>query len=270
MFHRKSDSPAVTFPTEHPHGHVAAHVEAGLALEGPLRWDLYTVAAGPARVMHESYDEHLRYVASAGYDWDDELRFDAKSGQLVGLVLKIGEAGPLSADVGASYLSLLRQRGLPVATRHRDAAHLTPEALRWLSADARELVVLAKGAPAADGSSLRLAVHPSLDLLFHDGQYLGWILHDPLEQLAGASEQAADWDPHVAPRDARHASLVAVLHDYLALVMGPTLTGMERRDPTVEVALEALRARTLELRAHDAVADGLAGRIEELLETFYG
>ncbi len=270
MFHHKPDSPALTFPTEHPHGHVTAHVEVGVELEGPLRWDLYTVAAGPARSMHESYDEHLRYVASAGYDWDDELRFDSRSGRLVALVLKIGEAGALAGEVATSYLALPRQRGVPVASRHRDAAHLTPETQRWLSADARALVVMAPGSPAAGAAALRLAVHPYLDLLFVDGSYLGWVLHEPLEQLAGSSELAASSPAALALRDARHAALVQVLHDYLALVVGPTLGQMERREPAVQVALEGLRARVLELRAHDAVADGLSGRLEELLETFYG
>lgn len=264
MFHGSSE-PSLTFPTEHPHGQLRAHVEPGRALGEPLSWDLYTVALGSRRAMHDSYEEHLRYLASAGYEWDDELRFDDE-GRLAGLVLKIGEQGPLPEAVARSYLALPRTRGLPVVGHHRHAAHLTPETLRCLADDARALVVLSREAPSADASALRLAVHDELDLLFCGGRYVGWCLAEPLELLAGASELA----PEARTADPRHASLGAVLRDYLALVVGDTLAAMERGDHQVLVALEALRARVLELRGHDPVADGLASRIEELIETFYG
>jgi hypothetical protein len=113
--------------------------------------------------------------------------------------------------------------------------------------------------PAADRSSLRLAIGHETDLLFHHGRYAGWILESPIAHVVAEPGEAAPG----ADEPRLHESLRA----YLALVVEPNITRMSDEDPDMRAALLALRTR---LRDIDAVqARTLEGIVERVLDLFY-
>jgi hypothetical protein len=161
--------------------------------------------------------------------------------------------------IARSWLALPRQTGIPVLDDRANGFHIAPLDLRYLSEDAGALVVAGAKLPAADRSSLRLAISHDTDLLFHHGRYAGWILESPIAHLVAEPGEAAPG----ADEPRLHESLRA----YLALVVEPNITRMSDDDPDMRAALLALRTR---LRDIDAVqARTLEGIVARVLDVFY-
>jgi hypothetical protein len=248
----------VAFPTSNPDGKAAAHVEFGASLDDVPTWSLQTLNAGPAR-SSPAYGRHLEATVGSSYDWSDELRFDKRTGKLRSFVLKTPEAGALEPAIARSWLALPRRTGLPVLDHRENGFHVDPLDLRHLTENAAALVVAGAALPHADRDSLRLAIGPDTDLLFHHGRYSGWILGSPIAHLVSEPGEAAPGTDD--PR------LHTPLREYLALVVEPNIARMGDEDPDLRTALRALRAHVRAIGGTQARA--LEGGIERALETFY-
>jgi hypothetical protein len=251
-------SMAVKFPTSNPDGEAAAHVELSASLDDVPTWSLQTLNAGPAR-SSPAYGRHLEATIGSSYDWRDELRFDKRTGKLRSFVLKTPEAGELEPAIARSWLALPRRTGIPVLNHRENGFHVDPLDLRHLAENAAALVVASATLPHADCDSLRLAIGPDTDLLFHHGRYRGWVLGSPIAHLVSEPGEAAPGTDD--PR------LHEPLREYLALVVEPNIARMGDEDPDLHAALGGLRTR---LRVIDGgPARALENSIERLIDTFY-
>jgi hypothetical protein len=251
----------LALPTSGPDGLAAVRIVPELALPGGAWWDLWTVQAGLSR-SDPSYDDYLSETTGSSYDWSDEFRFDLRTGLLSSLVLKTPEDGTADAEVTETWSGQPRRPGLPELVDRTRAFHVDPLDLRGLSGDGRHLIATDRQLGAAGSGSLRLAVHPALDLLFQDGRYRGWMVIEPLAHLVINRDDAPV--PGSAPSD---PAVRRALRDYLALVVQPAIDRMSDGDPEPRRALAELRSR---LEGRDGAANVLRHRIDDVLDTFYG
>ncbi|NJM91217.1 MAG: hypothetical protein HC863_02925 [Myxococcales bacterium] len=231
-------------------------------------WDLQTLVAGVRR-SSAAYDRHLSETFGSSYDWSDELRFSRATGRLVSLVLKTPEAGTVAREVASAWLALPRVAGLPLIAERELGFHVDPFDHRVMSAGGHHLLVLAADA-GLQGATLRLMIHPSIDLLFSDGRYCGWVLHKPVLHLAGASGQRRASDDGADDGSAMSPALTEAVAEYLELVVEPNLDRMSDQAPDLLARLSALRARVAATGGLGVAASVLRQRIEEVIETFYG
>lgn len=248
----------VNFPTSNPEGKAVVQIDAGHALGETPSWSIDTLNVGPTRAS-TGYDAHVRSTVGSSYDWSDELRFDKRTGRLVSFVLKTPEAGTLDAAIAHLWLALPSRSGLPVLIDREHGFHIDPLDLRYMSEHARELVAVGAGIAAPDATSLRLAIGGGVELLFHQGSYIGWVLANPIAHLVTA--------PGEAPQGRDDPALHALLRDFLALVVQPNIDRMIDEEPEMRSALLDLhqRART----ADGPQAAALHAAIARVLNVFY-
>jgi hypothetical protein len=248
----------ISFPTSLPEGSAAAHVALGSRIEGEPGWSIQTLNMGPLR-SSPGYRQYLQDTVGSSYDWSDELRFDKRTGCLVGFILKTPESGSIKPEIAKSWLDLSPRVGVPVLEDRENGFQIDPLDLRFLAGDGSALVVGDARLPATNAESLRLAIGSDIDLLFQRGSYAGWILRTPLAHLvAEPGDRIPGFDE---PR------LHDMLSEYLALVVEPNIARMSDEDPEMRGALQALRTR---IQAVDAVqARALETAVERVLEVFY-
>lgn len=250
----------IAFPTPGPDDIVTAQLRAGLGLERRPSWDLQTVRSCPYRSSPE-YEPFVRNSVGSSYDSGDELLFDAASGLLRSFILKVPEVGSIDPVLVRAWLAVPRTLGLPAISRDTGFV-IDPLDVRSLSADGQHLLVLGATPPEPSGGALRVAVHPDFDMLFSNGKYCGWVLHEPIAHLAPVKNEDG-------PRSPEDSELVELLRDYLALVIEPNVNRMQDHDPSIRTALEALLERARACRAPGPAAEAIAVRVAELLDWFF-
>lgn len=248
----------ISFPTTQPDGTALADIEVDKRVDGVPAWSIQTLNVGPLRSSPD-YDQHVRDTVGSSYDWSDELRFDKCTGRLVSFVLKMPEAGLVDPEIARSWLALRRQSGVPVLQDRENGFHVDPLDLRFLAEHGSALVVTEAGLQAADTESLRLAISPDVDLLFHRGKYRGWILLKPVAHLVA--------EPGDIVPGSDEPRLHDLLREYLTLVVEPNIARMSDEDPELRARLQALRVRVQGLNTVHAYA--LASAVDRVLEVFY-
>lgn len=246
------------FPTSQPDGFVRARIEADETKLLEATWSMQTIEAGPTRSSPE-YDAYVDTTAGSSYDWSDELRFDKRTGQVAGFVLKVPEQANIAEDIARTWIAVPKQSAGLVLEDRKTGFHLDPFDVRYFAPDGSALLALGAEQGPADAASTSVAIASDVELLFQAGRYCGWLMRRPVAHLV---VQPEDGTPGVD--DARLHGLIS---EYMALVVYPYIDRMSDRDPDMQAALQSLKARAGVLDG--GAAAGLVAVLERVLETFY-
>ncbi|MFF5479375.1 hypothetical protein ACFY5C_18815 [Streptomyces sp. NPDC012935] len=202
-------------------------------LSGPF------VAVGAYKDIQEKEGELVSTFGSAQWLWseDDDLRFRMADHELQSLCLYLPQATAASDfDVSGWERARRITGGLRTVANANFSSPQTNSC--WVAPDATHLICLRNSAPHPDASSFRLSVAPDLDLLFVQGQLVGWLLGDPARYLTAGWEMPGSEAPAETTR--------SLLARTLVMTMSPEAEAIEDGDP---VAWRRLRGLAEQLRA---------------------
>jgi hypothetical protein len=190
--------------------------------------------AGPG-----DYEDYmLRTHGNVWWLWadGDTFRFDATTGLLESLSMRLPETNLADAGVVAPWLGLTPVAGV---LRREDKKSFTTDIadVRWCAEDGSVLVGLHDSAVGSVAEPLRVRVADEFDLLFADGRLAGWLLENPERHLVGPEDDTLG----AQPPDPEFAVL---LKHYFDLIDHPHMEELfEEEDPAGRQLLASLRER---------------------------
>lgn len=241
---------------------------AEIVFNANLPWTPRLVISGLSLMLgpystKEGHERHFLETWGSG-NWYkseyDELRFNRDNGQLESLWFHIPEKGVQCAQVVSQWMKLSPIIGSLRLTSGANFA-LNPAGERWYDKSAKSLVCL-QSTLRTPVETLRLKIAPSIDLFFADGQLFGWLLANPENFLVGSWQY-----PQVDQDD---EELATFLDDYFDIVVEPHVEQMQDQDTAVLGRLKRLSQRISVDRGAIGQRLALRGRIDELIDFFYG
>ncbi|MDT3400626.1 hypothetical protein RKE29_29170 [Streptomyces sp. B1866] len=197
-------------------------------------------------------------------DWlwsgDDELRFDRRTGNLVGFTFKTPEEAPdHSWDPRPWLLAPASTGALRACSKENFDAR--PAETRWVSDDGSHLVCAHRGSLKESARIERLNVARDLDFVFEDGNLSGWILRNPANHLV------QQWD--LPRKNSAPPGLGESLRDYLSIIVQPNIESMQEEDPRILERLTTLRQKLINIPG-DIRRDIIIAQIDRLCDDWYG
>jgi hypothetical protein len=237
--------------------------EGGLSTSPCYNVDIPAVSVGAATGPEER--EQLLRCTFGSVDWlwsgDDEFRFDRSSRTLTSVTLRVPESATLPPRVARSWLGT---EATPASLQALTPENFSvpPTAERWVSEEADWLVcALSTATSQAVESCRRLRIAASLDLVFQEGVYSGWILRDPAAHLVSGFDA-----PSGRPAT---GALKRAFKKYISFFAQDTYDLMADEDPATLNELAELEREILRL-PEDTRSRALREQVTDQREKWYG
>lgn len=219
------------------------------------------VVLGPYsdRARHERFV--LETVGSV--DWFstvevDEFRFDAESGLLRGVALRVPER---IGFVGHYVTDFNRIEVLRATPRLVEAANFQVRPTTYRIFEQGSLICLREVADAGLKNPVWVDIAPALSLLIVGGEYVGWRLKEPASVLEDSDRQS--------PRGEIDGELNRGLEEYLELTSFPYLDRIFEGDLRVRGKLEKISHRLRVGRGRCGRREVLINQIGSLIRDWY-